>query len=89
MTNRKQKSKNEEKKMAALAKKKPKAKAKTVSKGRPPTLSKKKCAPEQRHQMIAEAAYCLAEKHGFQSERTLDDWLQAEAEVDSLISIIR
>jgi hypothetical protein len=38
---------------------------------------------EQRCCMIAEAAYFIAEQRGFQGETELDDWLQAEADVDA------
>jgi len=40
-------------------------------------------APGQRHQMIAEAAYVIAEQRGFQGDMALNDWLQAEAVVDA------
>lgn len=35
-----------------------------------------------RHAMICEVAYRLAEARGFQPGRELEDWLAAEAEVD-------
>lgn len=38
--------------------------------------------PEQRHRMIAEAAYLRAEARGFRGGNPVDDWLQAEAEID-------
>ena len=38
---------------------------------------------EERHCMIAEAAYFIAQQRGFQGEAALDDWLQAETEVDA------
>ena len=38
---------------------------------------------EQRYGMIAEAAYLIAEQRGFQGEAAMDDWLQAEADVDA------
>lgn len=41
---------------------------------------------EERHGMIAEAAYYCAEERGFQGDLALDDWLRAEAEVDALLS---
>lgn len=41
--------------------------------------------PEQRYQMIAEAAYFRAEKRGFALGDTLQDWLEAEAEIDSIL----
>ena len=38
---------------------------------------------EERHHLIAVAAYYIAEQRGFQGDAALDDWLQAEAEVDA------
>jgi len=38
---------------------------------------------EERQRMIAEAAYRISEQHGFQGDRAMADWLQAEAEVDA------
>jgi hypothetical protein len=54
-------------------------------------MSRKKPAPaaatfvglEQRGALIAEAAYFRAEKRGFAPGHELEDWLQAEAEVDA------
>jgi hypothetical protein len=37
---------------------------------------------ELRHRMISEAAYQLYAKRGYVDGLELDDWLQAEAEVD-------
>jgi hypothetical protein len=37
---------------------------------------------EQREHMIAEAAYYLAEHRGFQGGDPMQDWLQAEVEID-------
>ena len=39
-------------------------------------------SPEERERLIAEAAYFIAERRGFEAGRELDDWLQAEAEVN-------
>ena len=39
-------------------------------------------SPDARDRMIAFAAYCRAEKRGFEPGHELEDWLQAEAEVD-------
>ena len=47
--------------------------------GRPFTFA---LSAEQRRQMIAEAAYYLAEKRGFQGGDPVDDWLKAEVQVD-------
>lgn len=38
--------------------------------------------PDLRHRMISEAAYHLYEQRGYVDGYDLDDWLQAEAEVD-------
>ena len=41
-----------------------------------------------RHQMIARAAYCRAEKRGFGggAEAQLHDWLEAETEIDLMLA---
>ena len=41
--------------------------------------------PEQRYQMIAEAAYYHAERRGFIIGDTTQDWLDAEAEIDRIL----
>ncbi len=38
-----------------------------------------------RQKMIATAAYYLAERRGFNSGDEIQDWLEAEAEIDGLI----
>ena len=38
-----------------------------------------------RHQMIAESAYYRAERRGFDGGRDVDDWLEAEQEVDGYL----
>ena len=40
-------------------------------------------APEERHRLITEAAYFIAEQRCFQGDMAMEDWLQAEAEVDA------
>tara|TARA_R110001599_G_scaffold353873_1_gene601485 strand:+ start:730 stop:1023 length:294 start_codon:yes stop_codon:yes gene_type:complete len=45
-----------------------------------------KVSEGQRTDMIREAAYFCAEQHGFQCDRSLDDWLNAEVDIDSQIS---
>lgn len=37
----------------------------------------------ERYAMIAESAYLLAEQRGFQGDAALDDWLQAESEINT------
>jgi hypothetical protein len=39
-------------------------------------------SPEERQRLIAEAAYYIAEQRGFAAGCELDDWLQAEAEIE-------
>jgi chromosome segregation ATPase len=41
--------------------------------------------PAERYRMTAEAAYFCAEKRGFAGNEMMDDWLQAEAEIDCLL----
>lgn len=41
---------------------------------------------EQRHALIAEEAYLIAERRGFEGDCALDDWLQAEAEIDARLA---
>ena len=41
--------------------------------------------PAERHAMVAEAAYYLAERRHFAPGHELDDWLQAEAEISRLL----
>ncbi|MCF6235104.1 MAG: DUF2934 domain-containing protein [Gammaproteobacteria bacterium] len=38
----------------------------------------------ERYTMIAEAAYFIAEHRGFTEGNEIEDWLQAEKEVDTL-----
>lgn len=40
---------------------------------------------DMRHAMIAEAAYYHAEKRGFAAGNELQDWLDAEVEIDMLL----
>ena len=42
--------------------------------------------PERRHELISEAAYFRAEARGFAPGNDLDDWLDAEAEVDERLA---
>jgi len=42
-------------------------------------------APEERYRMIAEAAYFRAERRAFTAGGELDDWVEAEADIDRLI----
>jgi Protein of unknown function (DUF2934) len=42
-------------------------------------------APDIRRAMIAEAAYFLAEKRGFSPGDEIQDWLEAESQIESLL----
>lgn len=42
--------------------------------------------PAQRHAMIAEAAFFIAQARGFTSSQEVDDWLAAEREIDQRLS---
>ncbi len=41
---------------------------------------------EARHKMIAETAYFLAEQRGFAGGHVLKDWLEAENQVNTLLT---
>ena len=40
---------------------------------------------EERHDMVAVAAYFLAEKRGFPGSGALDDWIDAERQIDKML----
>ena len=42
--------------------------------------------PEERYNRVAEAAYLRAEHRGFLPGSELQDWLDAEAEIDKLLT---
>lgn len=42
-------------------------------------------SPEQRHEMVAVAAYLRAERRGFSPGREMEDWYEAAAAVDALL----
>jgi hypothetical protein len=44
-------------------------------------------SPEERRSMIAEAAYFRAERRGFAVGGELEDWVQAEGEIDRLTEL--
>ena len=63
---------------AAVAAKKPAAKAAVAAK-------KTAITPEQRYKMIEEAAYYIAERHGFNGDSAYF-WSLAEAEINAKLS---
>ncbi|MCU7883100.1 MAG: DUF2934 domain-containing protein [Candidatus Thiodiazotropha sp. (ex Lucinoma annulata)] len=44
--------------------------------------------PEQRLDMIATAAYYIAEKHGFDPLRATQDWEDAEQQIDAILKSV-
>lgn len=65
-------------------------KAKGASTGAAKTPEATHIAPtvitsEERHRLIAEAAYLLAEKRGFQGGNAQQDWYEAAAQIDRMI----
>jgi hypothetical protein len=42
--------------------------------------------PDLRHRMISEAAYYLYAQRGYEDGYDVDDWLQAEAQIDHIIT---
>jgi len=50
-------------------------------------LAQQLVSPETRQEMIAQAAYFRAERRGFEPGHELDDWLAAEIEVDTALTI--
>jgi hypothetical protein len=51
--------------------------------GRAAAASRPRLSPEERHRLIAEAAYFRASQRGFRGGAEVEDWLAAEAEIDS------
>ena len=49
-------------------------------------VSRNAVTPEQRHRMIAVAAYYRAERQGFASGDPTRDWWEAAAEVDAMLA---
>ena len=69
--------------------KSPPAEASPAPKRTPRSLKKKsrEISPEKHHQMIAEAAYFIAERHGFSDGRHERDWYEAERIVMQSLSL--
>ncbi|WIM06258.1 MAG: DUF2934 domain-containing protein [Candidatus Nitricoxidivorans perseverans] len=42
--------------------------------------------PTEHEQMVAVAAYYLAEQRGFSSGQEMEDWLRAEKDIESLMA---
>lgn len=65
----------------------PKAKAATAARKPAAAKAKKSVTPEQRYLMICEAAYYKAERRGFSPENEIQDWLDAEAEINRQLNM--
>lgn len=57
--------------------------ARTVAPGTPP--AKPKFTAQARYELIEKAAYLRAEQRGFEPGHELEDWLAAEAEVQTRV----
>lgn len=75
-------------KPATKAKTSPKAKTVPKAKVAPKAVARKPASvpPERRRNYIEMAAYYIAERRGFAPGNLLDDWVQAEAEIDRLLA---
>jgi len=66
------------------------APAKKATPAKKPASAKKSATnavtPEQKRYYIEVAAYYIAERRGFNGGSELDDWVQAEREIDRLLS---
>jgi hypothetical protein len=79
-------SKKSEKKKLEKNDKKLKKEAKKGNKGKRKTASiSADITPQQRLEMIATAAYYIAERHGFTPGESKKDWRAAEKEIDKLL----
>ena len=55
----------------------------------PPAVHSKSIDPDVRRQLVAAEAYFLAERRGFAAGHELEDWVTAEAAVDSRLQQMR
>jgi len=77
----KQTAKRKQSASKAASKKKPAAK-----KAAPRKRAQRKIVEKDRGELVAEAAYLIAQQRGFEGNYALDDWLQAEVEIDARLS---
>lgn len=78
--------KSEKKKPEKADKKLKKAQKKDQKTKRKSAPATSEVTPEQRLEMIATAAYYIAEGHGFTMGKSQADWQAAEKEIDNLLS---
>jgi hypothetical protein len=75
------------KKVSAPKAEKPAGKASATAKNAPTKSSKKNTVkPEERHHMIATAAYFRAEQRGFSCGCAKEDWIHGEAQIDAMLN---
>lgn len=84
MSKKSKKNTLEKEEKAAKAKKSGKQKEKKKTK-KDKSSSTSKVSREQRLEMIATAAYYIAERHGFTPGESQADWRAAEKEIDALL----
>jgi hypothetical protein len=60
--------------------------AATVAISEADSMPRTRPSPDERHRMIANAAYYCAQARGFAHGFELDDWLRAEADIDAALS---
>jgi hypothetical protein len=77
--------KSDKEKSKKDAKKLGKEDKKSAKKGKKANKKTSTVNQEQRLEMIAEAAYYIAEKHGFDPQRVTLDWRQAEQQIDAML----
>jgi len=57
----------------------------TTTKPAPAPAEEPDITPEDKHEMVAVAAYFLAERRGFVPGRELDDWREAAAAIERML----
>ena len=58
----------------------------TKAKGTETRRARVNVPADVRQKMVADAAYYIAERRGFQAGDPVDDWIAAEAEIDDLLT---
>ncbi|MBT3047482.1 MAG: DUF2934 domain-containing protein [Candidatus Thiodiazotropha sp. (ex Codakia orbicularis)] len=77
--------KDKEKKEKKAKKKLKKAGEKSSKKGKGAGKKSIETSTKERLEMIATAAYYIAQKHGFDPQRAREDWHEAEQQIDAML----
>jgi hypothetical protein len=85
MAKKNEKEKEKDKKLKKEKKKPGKADKKKVKKEKKPRQKTLRISAGQRLDMIATAAYYIAEKHGFDPNRAAQDWEEAERQIEAML----